>query len=151
MRGAADEPTGAAFRWPIESDRSALAGSTKTVVANGGALGYGAAQTLKLAPFGDAALPLPPERSSEGGDSFAGHFTLAAPAKPGVYRVTLASEGWIDVIDNGAFLHPKAFSGACGCDGARKSVKFDLPGRPLDVQLSNVKSPDIGLIVTPSE
>ena len=62
--------------------------------------------------------------------------------------MTLASAAWIDVVDDGAFLHPKAFSGAVGCEGARKSVKFELPGRPLDVQLSGVADPEIAVILT---
>ncbi len=149
---AAEEPTGcAAFRWPIEAARSALVAPAKPTVANGGALQYGAAQTLKLAAFADAGLPQPPERSPKVSPSFAGHFTLAAPAKPGRYRVTIASNGWVDVIDGGAFLHPKQFSGVLGCEGARKSVEFELSGRPLEVQLSNVADAQIGLIVAPAD
>ena len=61
---AADEPTGcSAFRWPVEGERAALAATEKPVVANGGALRYDAAQTLKLAPFAEAALPRQPERA----------------------------------------------------------------------------------------
>ena len=41
------------------------------------------------------------------------------------------------------------FTGALGCDGARKSVKFDLPARPLDIQLSGVKDAEIAVIVSP--
>ena len=52
-----------------------------------------------------------------------------APAKPGVYKLTISSESWIDVLE-GDYLHPTAFTGATSCDGARKSVKFDLPARP---------------------
>ena len=149
---AAQEPAGcAAFKWPIERERAALAAATKPVVVNGGALRYGAAQTLELEPFTEGSLPHAPERAPKGASSFAGHFTLGAPMKPGLYKVTLASEGWIDLIDSGAFLHPKGFSGAPGCEGVRKSVKFDLPGRPLDVQLSNVKDAEIAVIVTPLE
>ncbi len=149
---AADEPTGCnAFRWPIEHERAALAAATQLPVANGGALRYDAALTLELAPFAEAGLPHPPERAPKAAPSFAGHFTLPVPPKPGVYKVTLASEGWIDVIDHGVFLHPKGFSGALGCEGARKSVKFDLPARPFDVQFSNVKDANIAVIVTPSE
>ena len=55
----------------------------------------------------------------------------------------------IDVIDAGQFLRPKAFSGVLGCEGARKSVKFDLPARPLDIQLSGVRNGEISLIVSP--
>ncbi len=55
------------------------------------------------------------------------------------------------MIDAGRFLHPRAFSGAINCDGARKSVKFDLPARPVDIQLSDVKTGEIAVIVSPAE
>ena len=148
----ADEPTGCgAFRWPIDRERASLAEVSKVVVADGGAIRYDEALTLELAPFTETSLPHAPERAPKITPSFAGHFTLAAPAKPGVYKLTIASEGWIDVIDKGTFLHPKGFSGALGCEGARKSVKFDLPGRSVGVQLSNVRDANIALIVTPAE
>jgi hypothetical protein len=149
---AADEPVGCgAFRWPLETEFAALRAADKPAVANGGALAYGAAQTLRLVTFADAGLPHAPERAPKNDPSFAGHFSLGAPAKAGIYKITLASDGWVDVVDNGAFLHPKAFSGVRGCEGARKSVKFDLPGRPVDVQLSNVRDPSIAVIVTPAD
>jgi hypothetical protein len=147
---AADEPTGCdAFKWPLDHERAALMNSGKPAVANGGALTADAAATLKLAPLAEAGLPHAPERAPKLAQSYAGHFALAAPAKPGIYKITIASEGWIDVIDAGEFLHPKAFSGALGCEGARKSVKFDLPPRPLDLQLSGVKDGEISVIVSP--
>ncbi len=149
---AADEPSGCgAFKWPLDRERVALAGPGKPVIANGGALAYDVAATLKLAPLADAGLPHAPERAPKSAQSFAGHFTLAAPPKPGAYKMTIASQGWIDVLDNGAFLRPSAFSGAVGCEGARKSVKFDLPPRPVDIQLSGVKDGEIAAIVSPGE
>ena len=148
---SAEEPSGCgAFRWPLENERAAL-NAARPSVSNGGELRYDTALTLGLVPFAEAALPQAPERAPKAAPSFAGHYTLSAPARPGVYKVTLASEGWVDVIDNGAFLHPKAFSGAVGCQGARKSVKFALPGRPVVVQVSNVKDAAIGAMITPAE
>jgi hypothetical protein len=148
----ADEPTGCgAFRWPIESERAALSAAARPVLGNGGDILYGAPQTLKLAPFDDANLPRPPERAPKSKPSFAGHYVLPPPARPGMYKLTLTADGWIDVIDNGAFLHPSGFSGALGCDGARKSVKFDLPARTVEIQISNVKDADVGIMVTPWE
>ena len=147
---APDEPTGCdAFKWPIDHERAALASPGKPAVANGGALTADAAATLKLAPFAEAGFPHAPERAPKSAQSYAGHFALPAPAKPGIYKITIASEAWIDVVDAGEFLHPKAFSGALGCEGARKSVKFDLPARPLDLQLSGVKDGEISAIVSP--
>jgi len=147
---AAEEPTGcAAFKWPLDHERAALADANRPAIENGGGLAYDVAATLKLAPLAGAGLPQPPERASKFAPSYAGHFTLAPPTRPGVYKITLASEAWIDVIDGGQYLHPKAFSGARGCDGARKSVKFELPGHPVDLQFSGVRASEIAAIVSP--
>jgi len=137
------------FRWPLDRERAALTRADKPSLPNGGALAYDVATTLELQPLPAAGLPKVPERSPRSTDSFAGHFTLAAPAKPGVYRVTISTEGWVDVLDGGAYLHPTAFTGARDCDGARKSVKFDLPSRPLALQFSGVKRDQISVIVSP--
>jgi hypothetical protein len=66
-----------------------------------------------------------------------------------VYRLTISSGAWVDVLDGGAYLHPIAFSGAKVCEGARKSVKFDLPSRPLALQFSGVPGDQISVIVSP--
>ena len=120
-------------------------------MANGGALALNIAMTLELQPMTSAGLPKSPERAPKLAQAFAGHFALAAPAKPGVYKITISSPGWIDVLDGGDYLHPKAFTGAVGCDGARKSVKFDLPPRPLALQFSDVKDDRISVIVSPDQ
>jgi hypothetical protein len=149
---AADEPSGcAAFKRPLDRERAALVDSKKPEVANGGALAFDAAATLKLAPLADARLQKSPERAPKSPQSYAGHFELGAPAKAGAYKVTISSEGWIDVIDGDHFLHPTGFSGAVGCDGARKSVRFNLPARPLSIQFSGVKTGDIAVIVSPGD
>ena len=137
------------FKWPIESDRAALVRADKPSLANGGAVAYGVATTLELQPLSAAGLPKAPERASKYPSNFAGHFALAAPAKPGVYRLTMSSGAWVDVLDGGAYLHPIAFSGAKDCEGARKIVKFDLPAHPLALQFSGVPSERISVIVSP--
>jgi hypothetical protein len=139
------------FRWPLDHERAALVQTGKPLLPNGGALAYDTATMLQLQPLAAAGLPKTPERAPKSASAFAGHFVLAAPAKPGVYRVTISSEGWIDVLDGGAYLHPTAFTGATACDGARKSVKFDLPSRPLALQLSGVPRDQISVIVSPDQ
>jgi hypothetical protein len=139
------------FRWPLDHERAALTRSDKPSLPNGGALGYDVATTLGLQPLSAAGLPKVPERPPRSTDSFAGHFTISSPAKPGLYRVTISSEGWIDVLDGGAYLHPVAFTGSKDCDGARKSVKFDLPARPLALQFSGVPRDQISVIVSPDQ
>ena len=41
-----------------------------------------------------------------------------------------------------------AFSGALGCEGVRKSVKFDLAAAPFTVELSGVKADSIKLVIS---
>ena len=139
------------FKWPLDRERTALVRPDKASLPNGGALPYDVAMTLELQPLSDAGLPKAPERAPKSASAFAGHFTLAAPAKPGAYRLTISSEGWVDVLDGGAYLHPVAFTGSKGCEGARKSVKFDLPGRPLALQFSGVPKDQISVIVSPEQ
>jgi hypothetical protein len=139
------------FKWPLDHERAALTRADKASLPNGGALAYDVAMTLELQPLSAAGLPKAPERAPKSPSAFAGHFVLAAPAKPGAYRVTISSEGWVDVLDGGAYLHPTAFTGAMGCDGARKSVKFDLPARPLAIQFSGVPRDQISVVVSPDQ
>jgi hypothetical protein len=139
------------FKWPLDAERAALVRPDKPALANGGAFAYGVAMTLELQPLARAGLMKAPERAPKSAEAFAGHFALAAPAKAGVYKVTISAPAWIDVIDGESYLHPKAFTGATGCDGARKSVKFDLPPRPLALQVSGVEADRISVIVSPDQ
>ena len=139
------------FKWPLDHERAALVRTDKASLPNGGAIPYDVAMTLGLQPLSAAGLPKAPERAPKSPSAFAGHFALGAPAKPGPYRITISSEGWVDVLDGGAYLHPIGFTGARDCDGARKSVKFDLPARPLAVQFSGVPRDQISIIVSPDQ
>ena len=139
------------FKWPLDHERAALVRADKASLPNGGSLPYDVAMTLELQPLSAAGLPKAPERAPKSPSSFAGHFVLAAPAKAGAYRLTISSEGWVDVLDGGAYLHPTAFTGAKDCEGARKSVKFDLPARPLAIQFSGVPRDQISVIVSPDQ
>ncbi len=139
------------FKWPLDRERAALVRTDKASLPNGGTLAYDAATTLQLKPFSSAELPKAPERAPKAPSAFAGHFAIAAPAKPGAYKITISSEGWVDVLDGGAYLHPIAFTGSRGCEGARKSVKFDLPARPLALQFSGVARDQISVIVSPDQ
>jgi len=140
-----------AFKWPLDRERAALVRTDKASLPNGGAVPYDAAITLQLQPFSSAGLPKAPERAPKSPSAFAGHFTLAAPAKAGTYTITISSGGWVDVLDGGAYLHPIAFTGAKDCEGARKSMKFDLPARPLALQVSGVSRDQISVVVSPDQ
>jgi hypothetical protein len=71
-----------------------------------------------------------------------------APPQGGVYKITLSSEGWIDVVQDGHFVKSGPHTGAMGCAGIRKSVKFDLAAAPFVVQLTSVPANKIGVAIT---
>ena len=103
---------------------------------------------VALVPFADAKLPAPPERAPKSPETFAGFFDAKAPPQPGSYKITLSAEGWIDVAQSGQPVKSTAFSGALGCEGIRKSVKFDLAAAPFTVELSGIKADSIKLVIS---
>ncbi len=80
--------------------------------------------------------------------SYAGFVQAPAPGHEGVYRISLTAEGWIDVVQGGHSLKSQGFSGATGCEGIRKSVKFELKAEPFTVEFTNVAGGTIGVAIT---
>src|SRR4029077_20109655 len=106
------------------------------------------ATILALVPLAEAKLPMAPERAPKSNESFAGFIQSPDPEKPGIYKITLSSGGWIDVVQDNHRLKSTAASGATGCDGVRKSVKFDLAAAPFVVQISGIEANTIGLVIS---
>src|SRR5580700_10189801 len=75
-----------------------------------------------------AALTAPERAPKEG--TFAGFISFKS-AKAGIYTVSMPTGAWIDLVQDGHSLKPKAFSGATDCDGIRKTVKFDISASPF--------------------
>ena len=134
------------FKWPLDRERTLLTQVTPAVSGSDLALAKGA--KLTLLPFAEAKLPVAPTRAPKDG-SFAGYLRISAPPAAGVYRVTLSANAWIEVVQDGQIVKSGEFSGVGGCDGLRKSVKFDLAARPFIVELSGMPSPEINVVVTP--
>jgi hypothetical protein len=147
----AQEPVGCdKFKWPLDKERATLNGTDLPTVGSGDRVTWPLpfAMTVALVSFADAKLPMPPERAPKTPDSFAGFIQAPAPPNNGIYKITLSSEGWIDVVQNGQFVKSTAFSGAQGCDGLRKSVKFDLAAQPFTVEFSSVPENSIRIAIT---
>jgi hypothetical protein len=147
----AQEPVGCdKFKWPLDKERATLNGTDLPKVASGDRVTWPLpwASTVTLVPFADAKLPIAPERAPKTPTSFAGFVQAAAPSRAGTYKFTLSSEGWIDVSQNGQFVKSSAFSGAQGCEGVRKSVKFDLTAAPFTIEFSSVPADTIRIAVS---
>jgi hypothetical protein len=147
----AQEPVGCdKFKWPLDKERATLNGTDLPKIASGANVTFPIpfGTIVALVPFADAKLPTPPERAPKSPDSFAGYFEAKAPAQAGSYKITLSAEGWIDVTQTGNTVKSTAFSGALGCEGIRKSVKFDLAAAPFTVELSSVKADEIKIVIS---
>jgi hypothetical protein len=150
---AAEEPSGCdKFKWNIDHERAALTAPDRVKLASGAELAAlpSAGMTLGLIAPAEAKLPTPPERAPKDG-TFAGFTSFKNPPKAGIYTVSLSTGAWIDLVQDGHSLKPKAFSGATDCDGIRKVVKFDISSSPFVLQVSGTKETSISIAILPSE
>jgi hypothetical protein len=150
---AAEEPSGCdKFKWSIERERAALTAPDRVKLASGGELTAlpSTGMTLGLSAPAEARLPTPPERAPKEG-TFAGFTTFKAPPKAGTYTVSLSAGGWVDVVQDGHALKPKAFSGATDCDGIRKTMKYEISASPFVLQVSGIKENAVSIAILPSE
>jgi hypothetical protein len=146
----AQEPVGCdKFKWPLDHEKALLASPAQVASGGEASQALGAAIKLALVPLADAKLPIEPSPKPKSPDSYAGFVRLPALPMAGTYRVTLSEGGWIDVFQEGREVKSGAFSGATGCEGIRKSVKFDLSAAPLVIEVTGTTAREIGIVVTP--
>jgi len=150
---AAEEPSGCdKFKWNIERERAALTAPDRVRLASGGELAAlpTSAMTLGLSAAAEAGLPSAPERAPKEG-TFAGFTSFKSPPKAGIYTVSLSAGGWVDVIQDGHTLKPKAFSGVTDCEGIRKTVRYEISASSFVLQVSGIKQNSVSIAILPSE
>jgi hypothetical protein len=150
---AAEEPSGCdKFKWNIEHERAALTASDRIKLVSGGELNVlpSTGMTLALRAPAEAKLPSPPERAPKEG-TFAGFASFKNPPKAGIYTVSLSAGGWVDVMQDGHFLKPKAFSGATDCEGIRKTMKYEMSASPFVLQISGAREDSVSIAILPAE
>ena len=150
---AAEEPSGCdKFKWNIDHERAALTAPDRVKLTSGGEVAAlpATGMTLALRPPADAKLPTPPERAPKEG-TFAGFASFKSAPKAGLYTISLSAGGWIDVVQDGHALKPKAFSGATDCDGIRKTMKYEIGASPFVLQISGTRENSVSVAILPSE
>ena len=150
---AAEEPSGCdKFKWNIDHARAALTAPDRTKLNSGSELAAlpATAVTIALVAPADAKLPTPPERAPKDG-TFAGFAKFSGVPKAGSYTISLSNGAWIDLVQDGHFLKPTAFSGATDCEGIRKTVKLDLSAAPFVLQISGARENSLSIVIQPSE
>src|SRR5262249_11567807 len=146
---AAEEPSGCdKFKWPIEHERAALSARDRVQLTSGSELAAmpATAITLALTTPADARLPSPPERAPKDG-TLAGYAVVKSAPKAGLYTISLSAGAWVDVVQDGHFLKPKAFSGATDCEGIRKTMKYELAASPFVLQVSGTAEKAISIAI----
>ena len=149
---AAEEPSGCdKFKWPIERERAALTAPDRFRIASGANLNAAlpVAAVISLRPSAEANLPTTPERKPAA-NTFSGYAAFKNALPPGSYTVNLSAAGWIDVVQDGQFLRLVTSSGVRGCEGIRKSVKFEIPPKPFTIQISGVEADSISVAIVPA-
>jgi hypothetical protein len=150
---AAEEPSGCdKFKWNIDHERAALTAPDRVKLASGGEVAAlpATGMTLALRAPAEAKLPTPPERAPKDG-TFAGFASFKSAPKAGIYTVSLSTGGWVDVVQDGHALKPKAFSGATDCDGIRKTMKYEIGASPFVLQISGTREDSVSVAILPSE
>jgi len=150
---AAEEPSGCdKFKWPIEHERAALTAPDRIKLASGAELSAipSTGMTFALVAPAEAKLPSPPERAPKDG-TFVGFANFKAPAKAGIYTISLSAGAWVDVVQDGHDLKPKAFSGATDCDGIRKTMKYEISASPFVLQISGARDNALSVAILLSE
>ena len=150
---AAEEPSGCdKFKWPIDHERAALTAPDRAQLPSGSEIAAmpATAFTLALRAPAEAGLPSPPERAPKDG-TLAGFAAVKTAPKAGLYTISLSAGAWVDVVQDGHFLKPKAFSGATDCEGIRKTMKYELAASPFVLQVSGTTEKAISIAILPSE
>ena len=147
----AQEPVGCdKFKWPLDKERATLTGTDLPKVVSGTRINWRQpfATIVALVPLAEAKLPMAPERAPKSNESFAGFIQSPAPAKAATYKITLSSAVWIDVVQDGRRVQSITSTGVRGCDGVRKSVKFDLAATPFTIELSGIEANTIAIAIS---
>src|ERR1700741_1831233 len=150
---AAEEPSGCdKFKWNIDHERTALTAADRAKLASGAEIAAmpSTGMILALRTPSEAKLPSLPERAPKDG-TFAGFTSFKTAPKAGIYTISLSAGAWVDVVQDGHLLKPKAFSGATDCDGIRKTMKYELAASPFVLQVSGAKENAISIAILPSE
>jgi hypothetical protein len=104
---------------------------------------------LKLAPQGAVTYSAKPAKPTLD-DSAQGGLVRFHVEQPGLYRISITSGHWIDVIEGEQFIKSKDFQGSRGCARPHKIVEFDLPAhKDFVLQFSGSTDPSVTLAITP--
>ena len=142
----------ASFKWSVAREKQAFTGAQLPILKSGAQYpGILSGVTVALGPQDKVDYPQPPIHKPNGTPSNGAFIAVAPLAVGGTYQVTLSDEAWVDLVQDGKIIRSSTFSGAQGCPGIRKSVKFKLAQGPLTIEISDARSERVNLDLLPVE
>jgi hypothetical protein len=153
LADAQDKPACEQFNWSVKRELALFRDPNLETVFSGATLDSPPEKgiVLELQPHGTVDYVMPPGRPPKSEDSLGGFLLIANVGKAGSYQVTASDDAWIDIIQKGNALSSEAHTGSSGCNGVRKSLRFNLEPGPLTVQVSGAGSNLIKLAILPAE
>jgi hypothetical protein len=104
---------------------------------------------LKLAPQSGVTYSAPPAKPAKDANAQGGLVRFHTK-QAGLYRVSLASGHWIDVVDRGQLVKSKDYSGSHTCPRPHKIVEFELPAHEdFVLQFSGASDASVIASITP--
>ena len=141
----------ARFKWPVDRERSAFGTPGLRRVEPGKPLpGIMDPATVALQPLADVKFERPPSRKPKDG-TFGAVLKTPPLAVGGTYQITTSDDVWIDAIQDGRELKPKAVTGERDCPNVRKSVRFDFAAGQATVEISGSEASSVKVDFLPPE
>jgi hypothetical protein len=104
---------------------------------------------LKLSPQAGVSYSAKPMKPTLN-DGAQGGVVKFHTDKAGLYRVSLTTGHWVDVVDGDQPIKSKDFSGSRDCPRPHKIVEFELPAdKDLVLQFSGSTDPSVIASITP--
>lgn len=104
---------------------------------------------LKLSPQAGVTYSAKPMKPTLN-DSAQGGLVRFHTDKAGLYRVSITTGHWLDVVDGDQPIRSKDFSGSRECPRPHKIVEFELPAnKDLVLQFSGSTDPSVIASITP--
>jgi hypothetical protein len=144
----ADDKACASFKWPVAREQAWLAAEHPTLATGAALPKADGAATLQLSPTADVTYAVAPYHKPA--DGTFGAVLNTTLEKDGIYQVSLAGQGWIDVVQGGKSIKSAGYAGAKGCS-IRKSVRFPLKAGPVSVQVSGASVQKLDVTIGAAE
>ncbi len=155
---AAEESDGCShFTWDVTHELAVMKQAPTAVTASSSAsatvpkIEVDTLYDLKLSSQAGVSYAVKPAKPTLNDSAQGGVVRFHTP-RGGLYRVSLTSGHWIDIVDGGQVVRSKDFQGSRGCARPHKIVEYELPAdKDLVLQLSGGTEATVTVAITSVE